>query len=256
MNESTASLHRLPARHLLRTSGPLYRQLADILRTPIADGSFPIGASLPKEAEIADRFGISLITVRQALRELAADGLIRKRSAKPAVVAAQAPPMRHGWNLRSFGDIAAYAENAELVIKSYRREPSTAAARIFGLAEDERCYCLHAILIARGRPDTQVTTYFPPEIGKRFTKADFDEVLIFRAVQKHLGLRLAAASITVKAEIADAALARDLDYSEGAPVLTVEMLYRSADQQPIEYTIARHRADVYTLTFDAPNDIP
>ncbi len=62
--------------------------------------------------------------------------------------------------------------------------------------------------------------------------------------------------ITVQAEIADAAFARDLDYSEGAPVLTVEMLYRSADQQPIEYTIARHRADVYTLTFDAPNDIP
>ncbi len=256
MNDSTASLDRLPARPLIRTNGPLYRQLADILRTPIADGSFPVGASLPKEAEIADRFGISLITVRQALRELAADGLIRKRSAKPAVVAAQAPPMRLGWNLRSFGDLAAYAENAELVIKSYRREQSTDAARIFGLEETQRSYCLHAILVVRGRADTQVTTFFPPEIGKRFTKDDFDDALIFRAVQKHLGLRLAAASITVRAEVADAAVARDLDYSEGSPVLTVEMLYRSSDQQPIEYTIARHRADVYTLTFDAPNDIP
>lgn len=256
MNDSTVSLDRLPARQLMRSNGPLYRQLADILRSPIADGSFPVGASLPKEAEIADRFGISLITVRQALRELAADGMIRKRSAKPAVVAAQAPSMRPGWNLRSFGDIAAYAENAELVIKSYRREASAAAARIFGLAEDERCYCLRAILVARGRPDTQVTTYFPPEVGERFTKNDFDDVVIFRVVQKRLGLRLAAASITVKAETADAALARDLDYGEGSPVLTVEMLYRSADQQPIEYTIARHRADVYTLTFDAPNDIP
>lgn len=256
MDDSTTSLDRLPGRPLIRTNGPLYRQLADILRTPIADGSFPVGASLPKEADIADRFGISLITVRQALRELAADGLIRKRSAKPAVVVAQAPPARHGWNLRSFGDLAAYAENAELVIKSYRREPSADAARIFGLQANERPYCLHAILIARGRRDTQVTTFFPPEIGKRFTKEDFDDVLIFRAVQKHLGLRLAAASITVRAEVADAAVARDLDYTEGAPVLTVEMLYRSAEQQPIEYTIARHRADVYTLTFDAPNDIP
>lgn len=222
----------------------------------IVDGTFPVGASLPKEAEIANRFGISLITVRQALRELAADGLIRKRSAKPAVVAAQAPPMRLGWSLRSFGDIAAYAQNAELAIRSYRREASTAAERIFDLAEGERSYCLHAVLFARGRPDTQVTTYFPPEIGKRLTRDDFDDVLIFRAVQKHLGLRLVAASITVKAEVADAALARDLEYAEGAPVLTVEMLYRSADQQPIEFTIARHRADIYTLTFDAPNDIP
>jgi GntR family transcriptional regulator len=256
MKDSTASLDRLPARPLIRTNGPLYRQLADILRTPIADGSFPVGASLPKEAEIADRFGISLITVRQALRELAADGLIRKRSAKPAVVTAQAPPMRLGWNLRSFGDLAAYAENAELAVKSYRREASVASARIFELEENQRSYCLRAMLVVRGRPDTQVTTYFPPDIGRRFTKDDFDDALIFRAVQKHLGLRLAAAAITVRAELADATLARDLDYAEGAPVLTLEMLYRAADQRPIEYTIARHRADVYTLTFDAPNDIP
>ena len=75
----------------VRSSGRTARSTASLptsCRTPIADGSFPVGASLPKEAEIADRFGISLITVRQALRELAADGLIRKRSAKPAVVAA------------------------------------------------------------------------------------------------------------------------------------------------------------------------
>ena len=39
-------------------------------------------SELPKEAEIAERFGVSLITVRQALRDLAADGLIR--SARPS----------------------------------------------------------------------------------------------------------------------------------------------------------------------------
>jgi GntR family transcriptional regulator len=256
MSPRSVSLDSLPARQLLRNNGPLYRQLADILRSPIVDGRFPVGASLPKEAEIAEWFGISLITVRQALRELASDGLIRKRSAKPAVVAAQSPPMRLGWNLRSFGDIAAYTENAELVIKSYRREASPEAAEIFALPGSDRPYCLRAVLIVRGRADTQVTTYFPPEIGKRLTRKNFDDVVIFRAVQKHLGLRLATASITVRAEVADADLAADLDYSEGAPVLAVEMLYRSVDQQPIEYTIARHRADVYTLTYDAPNDIP
>ncbi|MEP0322936.1 GntR family transcriptional regulator [Bauldia litoralis] len=256
MSKRTVSLESLPARQLSRSNGPLYRQLGEILRAPIADGKFPVGASLPKEAEIAEWFGISLITVRQALRELAAEGLIRKRSAKPAVVAAQAPPMRHAWNLRSFGDIAAATENAELVIRSYRREKSPEAAEIFGLAASERCYCLRAVLIARGRADTQVTTYFPPEIGMRLTRGNFDDVLIFRSVQKHLGLRLAAAAITVKAEVADADLAADLDCSEGEAVLTVEMLYRSVDQQPIEFTIARHRADVYTLTYDAPNDIP
>src|SRR5882757_5588957 len=91
MTHASASLDSLPVRRLVRDDGPLYRQLVTILRAPIVAGHYPVGAALPKEADIAGRFGISLITVRQALRELEADGLIRKRSAKPAIVAARTP---------------------------------------------------------------------------------------------------------------------------------------------------------------------
>jgi GntR family transcriptional regulator len=86
-------------------------------------------------------------------------------------------------------------------------------------------------------------------------RKDFNDVLIFRALQKHLGLRLAAARITVRAETADSDIACDLNYNVGAPVLAMELLYRSVDQQPVEFTIARHRADVFNLVYDAPNDM-
>ena len=36
----------------------------------------------------------------------------------------------------------------------------------------------------------------------------------------------------------------------------MEMLYRTLDLEPVEFTIARHRADVFSLVYDAPNDIP
>ncbi|PZO76675.1 MAG: GntR family transcriptional regulator, partial [Mesorhizobium amorphae] len=39
-----------PRRALQRTGGPLYRQLADILRRPITDGALSTGEELPKEA--------------------------------------------------------------------------------------------------------------------------------------------------------------------------------------------------------------
>ena len=91
MDELSSTIELLPSRPLARANGPLYRQLADVLRDPIATGAFPVGGELPKEASIAERFGVSLITVRQALRELENDGLIRKRSAKPAVVLARTP---------------------------------------------------------------------------------------------------------------------------------------------------------------------
>jgi GntR family transcriptional regulator len=256
MSALDTSLSSLPTRQLLRDDGPLYRQLAAILRAPIVDGTYPVGTELPKEAEIADRFGISLITVRQALRELESDGLIRKRAAKPAVVAARSPAPKLSSAFRNFADIAAYTRNARLDVASYRREAAEAPQAAFKLAEGDACYCLRSILLVGDRPEAQITTWFPPEIGKRLKRSDFDDVLIFRAVERHLGLRLAGARITVRAEIADADIARDLDFAEGAPVLAMEMLYRTLDQEPVEFTIARHRADVFSLVYDAPNDIP
>ena len=72
MDHPVSSIDFLPKRVLNRAGGPLYRQLADMLREPILNGTFAIGAELPKEATIAAHFGVSLITVRQALRDLEA----------------------------------------------------------------------------------------------------------------------------------------------------------------------------------------
>ena len=255
MDSYISNIELLPSRVLERTKGPLYRQLADVLREPIASGAFPVGAELPKEANIAQRFGVSLITVRQALRDLEADGLIRKRSAKPAVVVAKSPTVSLSWNFKNFADMAAYTKDAELKIKSYRRETSPAIQKVFGLARDESGYCLRAVLQVGDQKKAQITTYFPPAVGARLTRSDFDEVLIFQSVQKHLGVRLAVAHVTVKAEIADAAIAADLDRPVGSPILAIEMLYQSADLQKIEFTIARHPADIFSVTYDAPNDL-
>jgi GntR family transcriptional regulator len=244
----------MPARRLLREQGPLYRQLTAILREPILDGSYPVGAELPKEAAIADRFGISLITVRQALRELESDGLIRKRAAKPAVVASRRPAAKLSSAFRNFADMAAYTRDARLEIKSYRQQIADVPRLAFNLDAGEASYCLRSILVVGDRREAHITTWFPPEIGVRLKRKDFDDVLIFRAFEKHLGIRLSGARITVRAELADREVAGDLAYPEGAPVLAMEMLYRTLDQRPVELTVARHRADVFNLVYDAPND--
>jgi GntR family transcriptional regulator len=255
MENQPNNLDVLPRRTLARANGPLYRQLADVLREPIVNEVLAVGDELPKEAEIAERFGVSLITVRQALRDLEADGLIRKRSAKPAVVAAKSQQMNFTWNFQNFADMAVFTHNGTLNVKSYRRQASPILSRVFGLAKEEQGYCLAAVLDVGGRQKAQITTFFPPDIGRRLHRSDFADALIFQSVQRVLGLRLAVAHVTVRAEIADAEAAADLDLAEGSPLLTVEMLYQSADQQKIEFTIARHPADKFSISYDAPNDL-
>ena len=239
----------------MRGNGPLYRQVADILRDPIASGAYSVGSELPKEAAIAEHFGVSLITVRQALRDLEADGLIRKRSAKPAVVISRNPSVSLSWNFNNFADMAAFTKDAQLTVKSYRKLKSPILSSRLGMRSREAGYCLRSVLSVGEQKKAQITTYFPPDIGGRLKREDFSNVLIFRSVQDHLGLHLVVAHVTVRAEIADAAVAADLDIATGDAILTVEMLYQSADQRSIEFSIARHPAEIFSIAWDAPNNL-
>ena len=101
-----------------------------MLREPIADGHYAVGDELPKEAVIAEHFGVSLITVRQALRDLESDGLIRKRSAKPAIVTARNPSVNLSWNFKNFADMAAFTKDAQLTVKSYRTREIALASSV------------------------------------------------------------------------------------------------------------------------------
>jgi GntR family transcriptional regulator len=252
---ASASLESFMPRVLSREDGPLYRQLLGILKEPIVNGALPPGTALPREADLAERFGVSLITVRQALRDLENDGLIKKRAAKPAIVSVPPAPAMPSFAFRSFAQIAESTRGRALEIHSYRKERSATAAAAFGLKASETCHCLRATLHQKDGPTGQTTFYFPPSIGSRLKRTDFDDVVVFRAVQRHLGIQLSGARITVRAEVADEALAKALDYTVGGPILVIEMLYLSTDGEPVELTINKNRADLFSLSYDAPNDL-
>src|SRR3954452_11307521 len=209
MDHSASGIAFLPKRSLVRANGPLYRQVADMLREPIADGTYAIGGEVPEEGVIAEHLGVSLIPVRQALRDPESDGLIRKRSAKPAVVTARTPSVNLSWTFKNFADMAAFTKDAQLKVKSYRKEMSPVLQRHFGLGKNEAGFCLRGILSVGEQKKAQITSYFPPAIGARLKREDFSDVLIFRSLQRHLGLRLELAHVTVRAEIADQAIGGD-----------------------------------------------
>lgn len=59
-----------------QAGSPMWRQIADELRSQIVDGTLGAGAQLPTEAELTGRFGVARATVRQALTALVHEGLI------------------------------------------------------------------------------------------------------------------------------------------------------------------------------------
>ena len=57
----------------------LSKQIAEQLRAAIVSGQFKIGERLPTEDELAQRFGVSRPSVREALKRLAAQNLVRAK---------------------------------------------------------------------------------------------------------------------------------------------------------------------------------
>lgn len=55
---------------------PLSLLVSDQIRESILAGSLPVGAELPSEKELADEFGVSRSTIREAVRVLQAKGLL------------------------------------------------------------------------------------------------------------------------------------------------------------------------------------
>ena len=59
---------------------------ADALLGLVLDGTFPPGSSLPSEAELASRFAVSRLTVREAIRSLASTQVIRVQQGRSSII--------------------------------------------------------------------------------------------------------------------------------------------------------------------------
>ncbi len=222
----------------------------EVLSDAIGRDVLPVGSALPTEAQLASRFGVSRITVREALQRLENDGLIRKQKAKNAVVLAKPSSASSAWEINSIEDIIAAASGATLDIRSYRPErgPPDIAA-VFGVAAEQPLHCLRSILRKAGEAYAVSTIYFAPPIGTRLARSHFDDVIVFRVMQRELGIELGDVRMTVAAELADARLAAQLAREEGSPVLRTRLVYRTTENAPVEVAITEYPADAFHLSY-------
>jgi GntR family transcriptional regulator len=100
-------------------SRPLYRQLADTLRSAIMAGTFETGGLLPTELELCAQHKVSRHTARDALRLLCDEGLIARKRGAGTVVIASNPQGPFSQNWGEIGDILQYARDTRLILETY-----------------------------------------------------------------------------------------------------------------------------------------
>jgi len=242
----TEKPRRESAPEFVNRSVPLYYQLANLLSEKIVSRELHTGDRLPTEVELVEQYGISRITVRQALRLLEEEGLIRREVGRGTFVTDYRPFTGALKVEGSLEDIISLGQNPVKVIEVKTVKADADDAEKLGIPIGAPLMRATRIRLLHDEPYSHIVNDIPAEIGRRFSKSDWKGVVL-KVIEDKLKIPLRDAEQTVRASLADGQLARLLNTKVGAPLLAVERVVRSDHGQVVERVRIHYRSDIYAM---------
>lgn len=225
---------------------PLYTQVKENLRERILDGTYPAHAKLPAESELSTIFGVSRITVRQALSDLQKEGVIFKIPGKGTFVA-KPKAFQQLTQLEGFGE--AMSRMGYEIYNQVTSHKATAAtphvAQQLQVAVGAEVTEIKRIRHLNREPVSLEVTYLAQDIGERLAREDLATRDIFLILENDYGIPLGRADLQVDAILADETLAHALRVQQGSAVLRIERLTHRADGAPLDFEYLYFRGDAF-----------
>lgn len=225
----------------------LYVQIADRLARDIAEGRYKPFERLPSEPALMARFGVSRVTVRQALALLARQGLVSAKQGKGTFVGG--PVVRHELqDLRGFYD-ALVTKGHTPETRLLKFEPVQAPASIelaLGAAGREVMF-LQRVYSLQGQPFALASAWLPPAAAR----VSWDEASrnpIYSILEELLGLRVTRAEVSILARTAEPEEAKLLELPANSPVLVMERVSYSAEGAALECSRFSIRPESYRFS--------
>ena len=228
--------------------GPLHAQISSLLRSRIVDGSLPVGADLPTEAELQVHFGVSRSVVRQALSSLTAEGLVRRGRGRGSVVA---PRGEHHRLVQRLSGLSTQVPSVTTSVLALGPEGDEVAEQRLGVDE---VIGLRRLRSAEGEPIALIHTWLPVSIGGRLRSEELTDTSLHAVLRASYGISLVSGRRQVRAVSASAALAESLAVPQGAPLLLLEGTTLDRSGVPVETFRTWHRADRFVFDVDVVTD--
>lgn len=236
------------------SSIPLYRQLAEALQQRIRSGVANEGDQLASESSLGEEFGVSRITVRQALAELEQKALVERVPGKGTYVRQREPRVERTTRLSGFAEnMAALGLTASYRMLRAERvmAPPEVCDRLG--APGRIAFLLERVLLTDGYPIGAHVSYMPVwlvnKAPERFTPDKLRDGSLYSAIEA-AGSSLARAEEIVEPAILDASEARELETHEGALALRIRRTAYDFEDRPIEYVNITYREDSYTFRLE------
>ena len=234
---------------------PKYQAIYAVLRQQILDATLAPGAQLPRQQDLAERFDVTLMTLRQALSALAAEGLVRIEHGRGTYVAERPVDITMG-NLSSF---AAEMRSAGIamttsVVGSQTMPALRVPAAATALETDTDLLEVTRVRSAAGQPFGLQRSYLVASAltGDKFIAAA--EISLYDAIETTTGSSITRARESISAvELSDDD-ASTLDAAPGQPALRSVRTSLNQFGKPFLYDEALLVGDRCTVTTDRTSD--
>ncbi|OUC98761.1 GntR family transcriptional regulator [Streptosporangium minutum] len=205
------------------SSTPRYRAIADDLTQKIKSGHYRAGEALPAQRELSASYGVTMMTLRQALQVLSGEGLIVQRAGRGTYVT-QASAEYPLDTLRSLGDDLrrqGYPLRTEVLSAAIRQAPRSLTRLLDDAPSDRRAFRLARVRHLLGRPAVHQISWIVEPYASAIKGIDFTETPLYTALAD-VGARVHRATERVRPALLTALVAVRLQHPAGSPVFVSE----------------------------------
>lgn len=233
----------------MRPRVPRYHRIAEALRARIQGGELPAGARLDNQRRLAKSFGVTLMTLRQALEQLERDHLIVRRHGLGTFVAAPSIDYDILQLQRLAGDLSAKGERVGTRILGARfTAPDRRAAAALRLGPRDRVLALERLRLVGGHPMSLQRSFLPFALGEEIMRVDLAVTPLRQVLEFKLGIVIERASETVSAVRLGRREARELSCGAGVPAFESERISYDTAGAPIVFDRVYIPGDRFRIT--------
>jgi GntR family transcriptional regulator len=230
-----------------------YAAVRDKLLTQIL--TMKVGDRLPSETMLCETYGVSRITIRQAVDGLVRDGRLSREQGRGTFVS---EPARSAHYPERFADVVVgfYRQQTSVgnsvttrVLRQELVPASIETAAQLDLTPGERVVELVRLRHVNGQLHQHVVTYLPYARCPDTLTADFSTGSLYDYLGKAYGIQLTRNDMTVRLDEATPEIALNLGVEGGIALLSLASTVFDQDGTPVAFGVARHTPDASEIAF-------
>ncbi len=229
-----------------RLPTPLYHQVFLVLRNRILSGAYGLDETVPGEQETTEIFGVSRITAKRALNELADNGFVKRERGRGTRVTYRAPVPPINASVEGLlENLLAMGLDTQVDLISFEYiKPDAEISKILGCGRESQVQKAIRVRRLEGEPFSHLTTYVPEDIGRSYSRDDLATRPLLSLLERS-GVEIGRAEQTITATLADIQVSQALELELGSPLLSIRRIVFDREGAPVEYISALYRPDRY-----------